>query len=355
MIELIGHDTPVPFPQPPHTDGVLGTSACTPPGRQRKTTVLYCPPPPPERADIAAEINRRVVAWMAEIGLSSEENIAGVYKHDPGRGITLCHPGSQDIDRMTAAGKMIVAETAVDDFFCETNSRRDANDQTIGPNLSLAQSAIDAPCLTPTYQALWDSHRDNNPVLRAQHEAFNDLKQISSPAQAQRVRHDIAQLYLGYNAENGWRTINRLPPVWQYLANRQMNSFRPCISLTDVLDGYEIPADLHAHPLVQDCTARAALIATLYNDLASCEREIREHGLPFNLPAVIAAEERIPLDEAFIKACEIHNELIQAFEEDTSRAAAALPDPTVSRYLIGLWSWIAGSRHWHFTTARHSS
>jgi 2-methylisoborneol synthase len=353
MIELIGHVTPVPTQQP-HTDGVRGTSACTPPGQPRKTAILYCPPPPPERPQIAAEINHRVVVWMTELGLGSEKNIAGVYKHDPGRGITLCHPGSEDVERMTAAGKMIVAETAVDDYYCETNTYRDANDQTIGPNLSLAQSAIDAPCLSATYQASWEKHRDNEPVLRAQHEAFNDLKQVSSPAQTQRTRHDIAQLYLGYNAENGWRTAGRLPPVWQYLANRQMNSFRPCLTLTDVLDGYEIPAELYAHPLVQDCTARASLIATLYNDLASCEREIREHGLPFNLPAVIAAEERIPLDEAFIKACGIHNELIQAFEADTERAAAALPDPTVARYLTGLWSWLAGSRHWHFTTSRHS-
>lgn len=355
MIELIEHPTPVPSAQPRHTHGARGTSAAIAPGRQRRTAVLYCPPPPPERPEVAAEINQRVIAWMGEIGLASAENVAGVYAHDPGRGITLCHPGSQDVDRMTAAGKMIIAETVVDDYFCETNSRRDVNDQATGPNLSLAQSAIDAPRLTPAYQAIWEERRVHHPVLRAQHEAFDDLEQISSPAQAQRVRHDIAQLYLGYNAENGWRTINRLPPVWQYLANRQMNSFRPCLGLVDVLDGYELPAELYAHPLVQDCTARASLIATLYNDLASCEREIREHGLPFNLPAVIAEEERIPLDEAFIRACDVHNELIQDFEKDTSDAAAALPDPTVARYLVGLWSWIAGSRHWHFTTERHSS
>ncbi|MER7080309.1 2-methylisoborneol synthase [Saccharopolyspora kobensis] len=354
MIELIAHETPVPVQQP-HTGGVQGTSACTAPGTQRRTTVLHCPPAPPERPEAAAEINSRVVEWMTGLGLGSAANVEGVYKHDPGRGITLCHPGSQDVDRMTAAGKMIVAETAVDDYFCETNSQRDSNDQTIGPNLSLAQSAIDAPCLTPGYQALWEEQRTSHPVLRAQHEAFEDLKRISSPAQAQRTRHDIAQLYLGYNAENGWRLINRLPPAWQYLANRQMNSFRPCLDLTDVLDGYELPDALHAHPLVQDCTARASLIATLHNDLASCEREIREHGLPFNLPAVIAAEERIPLDEAFIKACEVHNELIRAFEDDTERTTAALPDPVVARFLTGLWAWIAGSRHWHFTTARHSA
>lgn len=355
MIELIGHPTPVPNPQPAHTGGVTGTSACAPPGRPRKTAVLYCPPPPPERPEIAAELNSRMVAWMAELGLDSEENVAGLYKHDPGRGITLCHPGSQDIDRMTAAAKMIVAETVIDDYFCETNSHRDAADQLIGPNLSLAQSAIDAPCLTADYQGIWEQHRDSNPVLRAQHEAFNDLERISSPAQALRTCHDIAQLYLGYNAENGWRIVNRLPPVWQYLCNRQMNSFRPCLTLTDVLDGYEVPAELYAHPLVRDCTARASLIATLYNDLAGCEREIRDDGLPFNLPAVIMAEEQLPLDEAFIKACEIHNELIQAFEKDTAAATAALPDPNLARYLVGLWSWIAGSRHWHFTTARHVS
>ncbi|QUH02845.1 2-methylisoborneol synthase [Saccharopolyspora erythraea] len=352
MIELVGHETPVPSQQQ-HTGGVRGTSACTPPGVGERTTVLYCPPPPPERPEVAAEINRRVVVWMQGLGLGGEDNVAGVYKHDPGRGITLCHPGSQDVERMTAAGKMIVAETAVDDYFCETNSRRDANDQTIGPNLSLAQSAIDAPRLTPDLQASWNKCRDDHPVLRAQHEAFDDLERIGSPAQAQRIRHDIAQLYLGYNAENGWRLLNRLPPVWQYLANRQMNSFRPCLNLTDALDGYELAPQLYAHPLVQDCTARATLIATLYNDLASCEREIREHGLPFNLPAVIAAEQRIALDEAFVQACEIHNELIQALEEATAEATAALADPALTRYLTGLWSWLAGSRHWHFTTARH--
>lgn len=354
MIELAAHEVQVPHRQP-HTEGVMGTSATTPPGARRQTTVLYCPPPPPERPELAGEINRRMVAWMRQMGLGHEDNVAGVYKHDPGRGITLCHPGSQDVERMTVAGKMIVAETAVDDYFCETNTYRDRNDQTIGPNLSLAQSAIDAPHLTTTYQAEWIKRRDNHPVLRAQHDAFHQLKQIASPAQAQRVRHDIAQLYLGYNAENGWRMADRLPPTWQYLANRQMNSFRPCLTLGDVLDGYEVPAELYAHPMVQECTARASLIATLYNDLAGCEREIREDGLPFNLPAVIAAEERLPLDEAFIKACEVHNELIRALEDTTGRATQALPDATVSRFLTGLWSWIAGSRHWHFTSSRQIS
>ncbi|MDI2030412.1 family 2 encapsulin nanocompartment cargo protein terpene cyclase [Saccharopolyspora sp. TS4A08] len=354
MIELVQHDTPVPSRQQ-HTDGVWGTSACTPPGAQPRTTPLYCPPTPPERPELAAELNRRVIVWMTEMGLASEENVAGVHDHDPGRGITLCHPGGDDVERMTAATKMIIAETVVDDYYCETNSRRAADDQQIGPNLSMAQSAIDAPCLTGTHQAQWDKRRDDDPVLRAQHDAFNDLKRFSTPAQARRTTHDIAQLYLGYNAENGWRLINRLPPAWQYLANRQMNSFRPCLALTDMLDGYELPPELYAHPLVQDCTARASLIATLHNDLASCEREIRGPGLPFNLPAVIQAEEHIPLDEAFVKSCEIHNELIQEFEADTERTTSALPDPTVARYLTGLWAWIAGCRHWHFTTARHTA
>ncbi|MGP3948761.1 family 2 encapsulin nanocompartment cargo protein terpene cyclase [Streptomyces sp. 7N604] len=322
-------------------------------GATRGTEQLYCPPPVRDDPVLADEINRRILVWMDEVGLGAEQHYEGVLAHDPGRGTVLCHPGCDDIERLMGPAKMVVAETAVDDYFCETNRYRDRADQSIGPNLSLAQSAIDPPRLTEELQAAWEKYRDSQPVIKAQHQAMNHLAHYATPAQLKRAQHDIAQLYLGYQAENGWRIAGQLPPVWQYLANRQMNSFRPCLTLTDSVDGYEIPPQLYAHPLVQDATATAALATTLVNDLYSTLREIRGDGLPFNLPCVIATDERLPLAEAFRKAVRIHNDLMHAFEESAAEAMTAVPEPAVVRYLTGVWNWTGGNREWHATSTRH--
>jgi len=103
--------------------------------------------------------------------------------------------------------------------------------------------------------------------------------------------------------------------VWQYLVMRQFNNFRPCLSIVDAVDGYELPEQLYSRPEVQRVTALACNATTLVNDLYSFTKEmaVDEHHL--NLPVVLAAEDGTGLKEAYLKAVGIHNEIMHAFED----------------------------------------
>ena len=67
----------------------------------------------------------------------------------------------------------------------------------------------------------------------------------------------MARLHLGYLAEAAWAQTDEVPEVWEYLAMRQFNNFRPCPTITDTVGGYELPADLHAQPAMQRVIALA--------------------------------------------------------------------------------------------------
>ena len=51
--------------------------------------------------------------------------------------------------------------------------------------------------------------------------------------------------------------MDHVPEVWEYLAMRQFNNFRPCPTITDTVGGYELPTDLHAQPAMQRVLALA--------------------------------------------------------------------------------------------------
>ena len=75
--------------------------------------------------------------------------------------------------------------------------------------------------------------------------------------------HDC-ELFLS-PAEAAWAETDHVPEVWEYLAMRQFNNFRPCPTITDTIGGYELPADLHARPEMQRVIALAGNATTIVN------------------------------------------------------------------------------------------
>ena len=126
---------------------------------------------------------------------------------------------------------------------------------------------------------------------------------------------------------------------------RQFNNFRPCLTITDAVAGYELPAHLFAEPAVQRAVALASNASTVCNDLYSLRKELAEERFHYSLPTVIADEEDCSIDEAFQKAVDVHNDLVHLFEEQAARLAAG--DPVVGRYMAGLSNWLAGNHEWH--------
>ncbi len=80
-----------------------------------------------------------------------------------------------------------------------------------------------------------------------------------------------------------------MPRVWEYLVMRQFNNFRPCLSIVDAVDGYELPEAVYARPEIQRITALACNATTIVNDLYSFTKELASDPDHLNLPQVVAA------------------------------------------------------------------
>ncbi|MFI1801472.1 family 2 encapsulin nanocompartment cargo protein terpene cyclase [Streptomyces sp. NPDC020379] len=306
---------------------------------------LYCPPAVRDDRGLADEVNGRLVEWAEkEVGLYPETDLReALLAFDAGRSVVLCHPDAPDIDHLMVAARLLIGENAVDDYFCEAEYGGSADRR--GAALAVAQSAIDPSHNTPRYEADWRTGIGSHPALRSMRSAMDYFYALATPAQAHRFRHDIANLYLGYNAEGDCISRHRTPPVWEYLVQRQFNNFRPCLTLTDSVGGYELPAHVFAEPAVQRAVALASNASTICNDLYSLRKEQAGERFHYSLPTVIAAEEECSINDAFQKAIEVHNEIVHLFEEQA--AALAATNPLVARFMAGLSNWMTGNHEWH--------
>jgi 2-methylisoborneol synthase len=301
----------------------------------------YRPAVPADPAK-AAEVDRRVDAWARELELFPKEWTGDFAGFQLGRAVVLQHPGALDLDRLTVAGKLLLAENIVDDCYCED---RGGSPRGLGGRLVLAQSALDPYHGTPELEAEWERGMRADGPLRSYHWALKDYAAFATPSQVSRFVHDIARLHLGYLGEAAWAETRYLPRVWEYLVMRQFNNFRPCLSIVDAVDGYELPEALYAPPEIQRVTALACNATTIVNDLYSFTKELANDPEHLNLPQVIARNERCGLKAAYLKAVEIHNRIMDAFEEES--AALSAGSPLVARYLTGLAAWVSGNHEWH--------
>jgi 2-methylisoborneol synthase len=329
-----------PTADPPDTpDPVADTAEGTPvPG-------LYfhpVPEPDPVRVD---EVSRRIKSWaMDEVSLYPDDWEEEFDGFSVGRYMVGCHPDAPTVDHLMLATRLMVAENAVDDCYCEDHGGSPVG---LGARLLLAHTALDPVQTTAEYQPRWAESLQADAPRRAYRSAMEYFVAAAGPSQADRLRHDMARLHLGYLAEGAWAQLGHVPEVWEYLAMRQFNNFRPCPTITDTVGGYELPADLHARPEMQKVIALAGNATTIVNDLYSYTKELDSPGQHLNLPVVIAEREGLSDRDAYLKAVEVHNDLMHDFETEAAALAADCPLPDVRRFLRGVAAWVDGNHHWH--------
>ncbi|GIG71143.1 family 2 encapsulin nanocompartment cargo protein terpene cyclase [Phytomonospora endophytica] len=344
--------------------GGIGTSALRPAGGHtataesdtpeptRREPEIYCPEALRDDVALGDEVNERLVAWAERIGIypGRVEEVRGA---NFGRLVMLTHPDSDDPDRLTAAGKCALAEWATDDHYCDDETQ--GSDLTLlGARLGVANAVVDPAHLPPRYAADLERAVGRDPVLRALRGAFEHLARYADIEQVNRLRQEIASLFVGYDTEGSWRASERVPPVWEYLVNRQDNSFLPCMALVDVVGGYRLPAAEYYDPRVRRAVSFAASASVIVNDLYSTAKESDASGLvDFNLPMVIAVEENCSTEEAVRRSVAVHDDLVRTFEAE-SAFLSATGSPRLGRFLAAVWAWLGGNREWHRGTARYS-
>ncbi|MEU3891590.1 family 2 encapsulin nanocompartment cargo protein terpene cyclase [Streptomyces sp. NPDC029041] len=308
------------------------------------------PEPDPVRVE---EVSRRIKAWAEdEVQLYPEEWEGQFDGFSVGRYMVACHPDAPTVDHLMLATRLMVAENAVDDCYCEDHGGSPVG---LGGRLLLAHTALDHFHTTAEYAPTWRESLTSDAPRRAYRSAMDYFVRAATDSQADRYRHDMARLHMGYLAEAAWAQTDHVPEVWEYLAMRQFNNFRPCPTITDTVGGYELPADLHARPDMQRVIALAGNATTIVNDLYSYTKELDSPGRHLNLPVVIAEREQLSARDAYLKAVEVHNELQHAFEAAAADLAQACPLPPVLRFLKGVAAWVDGNHDWHRTnTYRYS-
>ncbi|GHB47783.1 2-methylisoborneol synthase [Streptomyces viridiviolaceus] len=314
--------------------------------------LYYHPVPEPDPVRVE-EVSRRIKRWAEdEVQLYPEEWEGQFDGFSVGRYMVGCHPDAPTVDHLMLATRLMVAENAVDDCYCEDHGGSPVG---LGGRLLLAHTAIDHFHTTAEYTPAWQESLTSDAPRRAYRSAMDYFVRAATPSQADRYRHDMARLHMGYLAEAAWAQTGHVPEVWEYLAMRQFNNFRPCPTITDTVGGYELPADLHARPDMQRVIALAGNATTIVNDLYSYTKELDSPGRHLNLPVVIAEREQLCERDAYLKAVEVHNELQHAFEAAAADLAQACPLPTVLRFLRGVAAWVDGNHDWHRTnTYRYS-
>ncbi|MFE6840109.1 family 2 encapsulin nanocompartment cargo protein terpene cyclase [Streptomyces sp. NPDC057705] len=306
--------------------------------------------PDPARVE---EVSRRIKDWAVdEVDLYPDDWEGEFDGFSVGRYMVACHPDAPTVEHLMLATRLMVAENAVDDCYCEDHGGSPIG---LGGRLLMAHTALDPLHTTKEYQPEWAQSLHSDAPRRAYRSAMEYFLQIASPSQADRFRHDMARLHMGYLAEAAWAQTDHVPEVWEYLAMRQFNNFRPCPTITDTVGGYELPADLHAPAAMQRVIALAGNATTIVNDLYSYTKEQASPGRHLNLPVVIAEREDVSEREAYLKAVGVHNDLMHEFEAESAALAAACPVPSVLRFLRGVAVWVDGNHYWHQTnTYRYS-
>lgn len=345
-----GEHSPAPYPRSerrrlrgPTGIGTASTrlSGQAGPGGQAD---IYCPPPARDDPALGEQIEADLTRWALE-----EATCVPPDKRDEfnalnfGRAVVLSYPDFAEYEHLLGAARLFAAEYIVDEMFCEEEGARSLQ---IGPSLAAAQAAIDPAHLPAEYELPLREGLEGHPALRAMESAMDHFTRYATTEQAHRFRHDIAMLYLGYQAEAGWYSAGRTPDVWEYLMVRQSNSFRPCVTVVDSVAGYELPNALYTHPRVQRATAIGGLATTLMNDLVSFNKEQQLNPSHHNLPTVIAANEGLSVEDAYAKAVDIHNDRMHAYEKEM-QDLSAWGNPVLDRYLTGIWNWIGGNHAWH--------
>ncbi|MFF0558054.1 family 2 encapsulin nanocompartment cargo protein terpene cyclase [Streptomyces sp. NPDC020472] len=308
------------------------------------------PEPDPVRVE---EVSLRIKSWAVdEVQLFPEDWEGQFDGFSVGRYMVACHPDAPTVEHLMVATRLMVAENAVDDIYCEDHGGSPIG---LGGRLLLAHTALDPLHSTAEYQPQWAESLRADAPRRAYRSAMEYFVRQATPSQADRFRHDMARLHLGYLAEGAWAETDHTPEVWEYLVMRQFNNFRPCPTITDTVGGYELPADLHAQPAMQRVLALAGNASTIVNDLYSYTKELASPGRHMNLPVVLAEQESLSEKDAYLKAVEVHNDLMRDFEAASAELAAACPVPSVLRFLKGVAVWVDGNHYWHQTnTYRYS-
>jgi 5-epi-alpha-selinene synthase len=131
----------------------------------------------------------------------------------------------------------------------------------------------------------------------------------------------------------------------------------PTIDVSEFVGGLALPAEVFGHPELRALREACCLQVALANDLLSYQKEVVRDRCPYNMVAVTAIHEELPLEEAVLAVIERVNGSLRRFLELEARLPSwgEAADRDVQVYVRGMKDLMAGNWYWSFESTRYSS
>ena len=322
------------------------------PWGDRKAPPLYCPMVERVNEPLADEVDNRLVAWAADCGFQDNE-LDQLRKAQFGRLVMLTHALCDDPDRLLIAAQMNAAWWAADDCYAD-DSELGAAPTELPPRLSLVMAAMDPVAPAGEFSTPLEEALRADPILVALKSGVAHMARHGTPTQVQRACYATFAMFVSWNAYAAWRHTGSYPPAWEYLSARQHDSFYTSMALVDIVDGYELPANLYYEPRVRRALMQAGTASVMVNDLFSVARDAADEKPVCNMVLQVAADRDCSIEEATEITVDLHNQLVRDFEA-SHRSLRTVPSLELQRFLRGTRAWMAGGFEWHNTNPRYQN
>ncbi|WP_312301493.1 terpene synthase family protein [Chryseobacterium sp.] len=165
-----------------------------------------------------------------------------------------------------------------------------------------------------------------------------------------RFVRSIQDVLMGYSEEKVYYRTNSIPPLPVYLLIREATSgVQPyCDYVVLQKDYRQLPDGIFDHPHIRRIYTLCSLMIGIHNDLISLPKELHRKGDTMNLVKVLQHEDQLSLQEAYMKALEIHDQYLKEFLTLQNH----LPpfgdwQNEVYNYIQDLGVMVAGVYAWH--------
>lgn len=192
-----------------------------------------------------------------------------------------------------------------------------------------------------------------DPFTRALGDLVDRLLAAATSLQSFRFITAVRGYFLAQFWEAAHRADDAPAGLAEYVAMRRHSGAVPtCMALIDFASGFELSAREFWRPDIRTVSDIAVNVTCWANDILSFPKESERSLKVHSLPAVLAFERQLPVQEAVELAAAMHDAEVVRFleiEEPIRRDAG----PELVRYLDGLRSWMAGNFHWSLETGRY--
>lgn len=179
------------------------------------------------------------------------------------------------------------------------------------------------------------------------------LRLMAREWQERRFTSTVRSYFLAQFWEAGHRVADKPAGLAEYVAMRRHSGAVPtCMALIDLADGLEIAPEELCRADVRAVTEMAVNVTCWANDILSYPKEAVRSLQVHSLPAVLAAELRIPVAASIEAAAAMHDAEVARYL-GAERGVRDGASPGLAGYLDGLRAWMAGNFHWSMETGRY--